>query len=240
MPARTRARRGSITPKRTASLEMVVDSPPGMTRPSTSASSSGRLTGLATASAAARAVRCSRTSPWRARTPMTGASSDMGWLPAAVGVPLGLGEGVAVDADHGLAQVAGRVRDDLRVVVEGGRLHDRRGALRRVAGLEDARAHEDALRAELTHQRGVGRGGDTTGGEQHDGQLAALRDLRDQLVRGTQLLGRGVQLVVVQGPEPADLALDLAQVADRLDDVAGAGLALGTDHRRALGDAAQR
>src|SRR4051812_26941222 len=191
MPARTRARRGSITPKRTASLEMVVDSPPGMTRPSTSASSSGRLTGLATASAAARAVRCSRTSPWRARTPMTGASSDMGWLPAAVGVALGLGEGVAVDADHGLAEVAGRVRDDLRVVVEGGGLHDGGGALGRVAGLEDAGADEDALGAELAHERGVGGGGDAARGEEHHRELAELGDLLDELVRGAQLLGGG-------------------------------------------------
>src|SRR5919206_648214 len=159
MPSRTRARSGSITPKRTASLEMVVDSPPGRTRPSTSASSSGRRTGLATASAAARAMRCSRTSPWRARTPMTGVFMGSSALPAAVRVALGLGEGVAVDADHGLAEVAGRVRDDLRVVVEGGGLHDGGGALGRVAGLEDSGADEDALGTELTHQGGVGRGG---------------------------------------------------------------------------------
>src|SRR3978361_1568523 len=38
----------------------------------------------------------------------------------------------------------------------------------------------------------------------------------------------------------ADRAADLAQVADGLDDVAGAGLALGADHRRALADPAQR
>ncbi len=40
--------------------------------------------------------------------------------------------------------------------------------------------------------------------------------------------------------EPADAAGDLAQVADGLDDVAGAGLALGADHRRALADPPQR
>ena len=40
--------------------------------------------------------------------------------------------------------------------------------------------------------------------------------------------------------EPPDLAGDAAQVADGLDDVAGAGLALGADHRRALADPAQR
>ena len=38
----------------------------------------------------------------------------------------------------------------------------------------------------------------------------------------------------------ADVAQDRAQVAHRLDDVAGAGLALGADHGRALGDPPQR
>ena len=40
--------------------------------------------------------------------------------------------------------------------------------------------------------------------------------------------------------EPADAAEHRAHVRDRVDDVARAGLALRADHRRALGDAAQR
>ncbi|EHM25040.1 hypothetical protein SPW_6547 [Streptomyces sp. W007] len=76
-------------------------------------------------------------------------------------------------------------------------------------------------------------------GEQHDGQLAELRDLLDQLVGGAEVLGGGVQLVVVEAAQPGDLVLDLTQVADGLDDVAGTGLALRADHGRALGDAAQ-
>ena len=77
------------------------------------------------------------------------------------------------------------------------RLDDRLGALGpRVARLEDAGAHEDALGAELHHHRGVGRGGDAAGGEQHDGQLAGLGDLLDQVVGRLQLLGRDVQLVL--------------------------------------------
>ena len=40
--------------------------------------------------------------------------------------------------------------------------------------------------------------------------------------------------------QAADLAVDLAHVADRLDDVARAGLALRADHRRALADPPQR
>jgi hypothetical protein len=80
---------------------------------------------------------------------------------------------VDVDADHGLAEPAGDLGDDVGVVEEGRRLDDRLGPLRRVAGLEDARADEDALGAELHHHRGVGRGGDATGGEEHDGSLPA-------------------------------------------------------------------
>ena len=51
---------------------MVVDSPPGMTRASTASSSAGRRTVVPRAPACSRADRCSRTSPWTARTPMVG------------------------------------------------------------------------------------------------------------------------------------------------------------------------
>ena len=40
--------------------------------------------------------------------------------------------------------------------------------------------------------------------------------------------------------QPVDLGADRAHVVDGVGDVAGAGLALGADHRRALVDAAQR
>ena len=48
--------------------------------------------------------------------------------------------------------------------------------------LEDAGADEDALGAELHHHRGVGRGGDAAGREEHDRELAGLGDLLDELV----------------------------------------------------------
>ncbi len=83
-------------------------------------------------------------------------------------------------------------------------------------------------------------GGDPARGEQHDGQLSGAGDLADQLERGAQLLGGHVQLGLVEGGELADLGADRAHVPSGLDDVAGARLALGPDHGRALGDAAQR
>ena len=59
-----------------------------------------------------------------------------------------------------------------------------------IGGLEDPRAHEVALGAELHHQRGVGRGGDAAGAEQHDGQPALLGHVAHQLERRLELLRR--------------------------------------------------
>ena len=72
IPAAIRSRSGPCSPNARTSLSIVVDSPPGITRPSTAATSSGRRTVVARAPLAARAARCSRTSPWTARTPMWG------------------------------------------------------------------------------------------------------------------------------------------------------------------------
>jgi len=47
--------------------------------------------------------------------------------PAAAGVALLGREAVQADSGHGLAKPAGHLGDDVRIVVEGGRLHDRRG-----------------------------------------------------------------------------------------------------------------
>ena len=109
-----------------------------------------------------------------------------------------------------------------------------------VLGLEDAGADEVALGAELHRQRGVGGGRDAAGAEERHRQPAALGDVADDLERRPQLLRLGRELLGVERCEAADPAGDLAQVADGLDDVAGAGLALGADHRRALADPAQR
>ena len=72
------------------------------------------------------------------------------------------------------------------------------------------------------------------------GSSAAVRDLAHEVDRRLVLLGGGGQLRIVHHAEALDLARDAAHVADGLDDVARARLALGADHGRALGDAAQR
>ena len=58
--------------------------------------------------------------------------------------------------------------------------------------------------------------------------------------RRLQLLGPLEQLGGIGLADLADVADDVAQVADGLDDVAGAGLALRADHAGALADAPQR
>ena len=65
-------------------------------------------------------------------------------------------------------------------------------------------------------------------------------DLAHQLDRNLQLLGCLKELVVAQSNNVTDLLVDLAHVAYSLDDVARARLALGADHRGALGNTAQR
>ena len=120
------------------------------------------------------------------------------------------------------------------------RLDDRAGALVGVAGLEDARADEHAVGAELHAQRRVGGRRDAAGGERDDGQAAVLGDPAHEVVGRLQVLRLGVELLAPQRLQPADAAEHRAHVGDRVDDVAGAGLALRADHRRALGDAPQR
>ena len=84
--------------------------------------------------------------------------------------------------------------DALGVLPVRGRLDDRASPRRRVLGLEDARADEDAFGAERHHQRGVGRRGDSAGAEQHDRQAPVARDLADQVQRRRELLGGGREL----------------------------------------------
>ena len=54
------------------------------------------------------------------------------------------------------------------------------------------------LRAELHHERGVGRGRDAAGAEQRDRQRAGLGDAADEVVRGLELLGGAEQLGLVE------------------------------------------
>ena len=52
---------------------------------------------------------------------------------------------VDVDADHCLAETAGDISDDLRIIVVLGCLDDSLGALLRITGLEDTGTNKDTL-----------------------------------------------------------------------------------------------
>jgi hypothetical protein len=113
------------------------------------------------------------------------------------------------------------------------------GALGWVARLEDTGADEDTVAAHLHHERGVGGSSDTAGGEVDDGQAALASGLLEQGVVALELAGHLAEVVVRGGRGACDLGVDGLHVADGLDDIAGAGLALGADHGGTLADAAE-
>jgi hypothetical protein len=120
------------------------------------------------------------------------------------------------------------------------RLDDRLRPVARVPRLEDPRADEHAVRAELHAERSVGGRCDAAGGKGDDRQPSVLGDPAHELDRRLQVLRLGEELIGVHCAQPLDRAEHGAHVRDRVDDVAGAGLAFGTDHRRTLRNPAQR
>ena len=92
----------------------------------------------------------------------------------------------------------------------------------------------------MHHQRGVGGGGYAARGEVHHRQPTETLRLAQQVERRANLLRVCSEFVVAHQLHAADLLHHRPHVADGLDDVTGAGLALGADHRSALADAAQR
>src|SRR5436309_551351 len=151
-----------------------------------------------------------------------------------------LGELRGLDADHGVAEILAHAREHVGILEVRRRLHDRFGALRGVARLEDAGADEHGFRPELHHERGVGGGRDPARGEVRHGELAGLRHPAHELVRCPEGLGLGHQLLGPERGQAPHAGDDGAHVADGFDDVARAGLALGADHRRALADPPER
>src|SRR5918995_112438 len=163
MPAFARSMIGSTSPALRASLEIVVDSPPGIARTSTRARSSGVRTSTGDAPSSPNTRACSRKSPWSARTPaFTGGSP-----PAGLEQTL-LAELLDVEPGHRLAEAPGDLRERVGILEVRGGLDDRTRPRRRVLGLEDARADEHAVDAELHHERRVRRRGQPTGGEVHE------------------------------------------------------------------------
>lgn len=117
--------------------------------------------------------------------------------------------------------------------------HHGGGAARGVLALEDARANKDAVDTELHQEADIGRSGQTASRKGDHRKPAGGANLLNELDRNTKLLGEGEDLVWAEGLQLADLRVDVTGVADGLDDVAGASVALQPDHSSALGDAAE-
>src|SRR4051812_32582890 len=160
------------------------------------------------------------------------------WLPAALRVPLI--DLVHRNTGHRCAEATADLGKDVGVTEVRRRLDDGLCAWCRIVALEDARPDEHRFGAELHGQRRVGRRGDTTRAEQRDRKPTGFGDLLHQRKWGLQLLGPLEELCRIGLADLANVADDVAQVANRLDDVAGTGFTLRPDHARTLADAAQR
>src|SRR5947209_13759958 len=222
-PPAWRSRIGCSSPYAIISFDIVVDSPPGMTRPRTPSRSLGWRTSTGSSPTSRSAWACSRNAPWSASTPTREP------LPATRLQQAILAERRHLDADHRLTEAGRHLGQDDRVVVVRDRLDDRGRALGRVTALEDAGADEDAVGAHLHHHRGVGRRRQPAGGEGHHREPTVLGAIPNQVIRRAVLLGGREQLALVHGLQPADLAEDRAHVAHGLDAVARSRLALGAD-----------
>src|SRR5438270_1248438 len=238
------SRNGSSNPTRSISIVMVVLSPPGSTMPSRPTRSSRVRTRRVRAPAFSSALTCSANAPCMARTPIRVwcfskvRPARARRLPASGSEKLVLRDSGNLQAAHRLAKARRDLGQLLRLVVEGGRRDDRPGPLQGVLGLEDAGTDEHPVDAQLHHQRRVGGGRDSAGGEVDDRESPELLAFGEDFHRGADLLGLADQLGVVHALQLADAGVDGARVAYGLDHVAGAGLAFGPDHRRALGDPA--
>src|SRR5438445_511928 len=205
-PLAMAARSGSSRPTRSSSIVIVVLSPPGSTMPSRPSRSSLVLTRRVLAPTAPSAWTCSANAPCIARTPITGALVACARrLPASGSEQLFLRDGWDLEPGHRLSQSRGDLREDVGLVeIRRGR-DDRLGALQGVLGLEDARAHEQAVDAELHHQRRIRGRCDATSRKIDDGQAPESLALGQHLDGGSDLLGFVDELRLVHALQLADV-----------------------------------
>jgi hypothetical protein len=144
-----------------------------------------------------------------------------------------------VDTHHGLTQVHADLHQHLRILVVRNRLNNRLGPLRRISRLEDTGAHKHAITSQLHHERRIRRRRNTTRRKVNNRQTPQLGRLLEKLEIDLQVLGIHAQFLLAHVLRLVDFAGDGAHVADRFDDVAGAGFAFCADHGGAFGDAAE-
>ena len=233
----TSSRSGSARPSRAMPSVIVVDSPPGITSPSSPSRSAATRTSRTSAPSSRSSARV------RLEVALQREHADQRrGLPAAVGEELLLLELARLERDHRGAEALGGARRRARGPGSGS--SPRRSRRRAAAGSSDLKMPEPTNTPSAPSciiSDGVGRGGDAAGAEQHDGQPAGARDLADEVER--RLVAPWPRSRARRRRASARRLIslrDLAHVAHGLDDVARAGLALGADHRRALADPAQR
>lgn len=142
-------------------------------------------------------------------------------------------------ADHSGAQVRGDLSKNLGVLVVGHGLDNGLGSLSGVVAEEDTRANKDTVAAKLHAQSGISGGSDTSSGEVDDGESALLGGDLEQIERGTNLLGVGVELNLRHVSGLVDLGLDGSHVLDGLGDITSTGLTLGSDEGSSLVDSSE-
>ena len=91
----------------------------------------------------------------------------------------------------------------------------------------------------MHHERSIGRGSHTTSSKVNHRQLAIIVYVAYQLVRGLQLLGCLVELILAHRYQATDFALHQAHVTHSLYYIAGTWFALSTNHGSPLGNTAQ-
>src|SRR5215213_3121193 len=194
-----------------------------MTSPSSSSSCSGLRTSTTSAPSRRSTAACSRKLPWTASTPtlMSRILRREAPLPAARLEQLARIERRRRDPGHRLAEAGRDASEHVCVLEVRCRLDDRLPATVRVAGLEDPRPDEDAVRAELHAERRVGRRRDAACGERDDGEAAVLGHPANELVRGLEVLRLRVELLLARRAEPPDRPEDGVHVGHGVDDVAG-------------------
>ena len=89
-------------------------------------------------------------------------------------------------------------------------------------------------------KRRIGGGGHAAGGKVDHRHASQVAGFQHQLVRGADLFGKSHHLFFGHVLQAADLTQNRAGMAHSFHHIAGAGLALGADHRRAFADPAQR
>ena len=119
-------------------------------------------------------------------------------------------------------------------------LHNGGGCLGRVFCLEDAGADEDTIGTEPHGERRVGRCRNAARNEVHHWKATRLDGQLDEFIGNAHLFGGGAQALLALPLECGDLFGDGANVAHRLNDVAGSRFTLGAHHCGTLVDAAQR